>query len=165
MKYVIQLLEFPWMHTYYIPWQILIKIWIRHFTISQVPFVFTFLSHTLFTYKSHSDSTRHIICLTYFSCKIRIPETGTVISKFLMSLHQLPVGWSIALYTPAEWTSCFIIGQRSMTFPGHLRAPWNHSSSRLPYPPPTRIPLTTWHIQSSLSSPTQSLDKWNRIIF
>ena len=63
----------------------------------------------------------HSLCLAYFSYKFCINQR-TEISKFLMSLHQLPAGCSIALFAPAEWTSGFIIGQRSVTFPGHLQA-------------------------------------------
>ena len=58
------------------------------------------------------------------SLVLRLAPLVTVTSTFLMSLHQLPVGCSSTLFTPAAWPSGVFIGQRATDPSRHLRVPW-----------------------------------------
>ena len=75
--------------------------------------------HILLTYNSHYYSIRHSNRITYsmfdilFMYNTSLNQTRKEISTFLMSLHQLPEGCSSTLFSPAEWPSGFIIGQRA----------------------------------------------------
>ena len=113
----------------------------------------------------------HILCLIYFS-GTSLNQTRT--DKFLMSLHQLPEGCSSILFIPTEWPPGFInnqishdppyhSGHSSWTFSAPLCRLFDTSRIRVTSSTPESIPLTTWQIQPLL--PTQSLDKWNIIIF
>ena len=120
--------------------------------------------HTIHITTPPPDSNR----MTYsmFHILFIYNTARTEISTFLMSLHQLPEGCSFTLFTPAEWPSGFIIGQRTVTFP-----PTSASSStplgplETTSPPPTAFHWPHGKFSPFLPLPIQSLEKWNIIIF
>ena len=126
---------------------------------------------TLLSYNSHYSSTRHSNRMTYsmfdipFIYNTSLNQTRKEISTFLMSLHQLPEGCISTLFAPAEWPWSSIIGQRASGPSPPSVASLTPLGLKITSSTPESIPLTTWQIQPLLPVPTQSLDKWNIIIF
>ena len=103
----------------------------------------------------------HILCLIYFLCTIQalIKQEQRSPHSWFLSLHQLPEGCSSTLFTPAAWPSGFIIGQRARDPSPIFRFLDTFWVNDHLLQPPTAF------LDHMLSVPTQSLDKWNIIIF
>ena len=119
-----------------------------YFTISQVPVCLEIPSYTSYI----QFILWHILCLIYFLCTIQ-----ALIKQEQRSPHSwchytnFQKGCSSTLFTPAAWPSGFIIcGAPDTSVLKALSTPDTH-------------PLTTLHPYCPV--PTQSLDKWNIIIF
>ena len=160
MKYISFNMNFPThLHIRHPKKIIIIKIWIIYFTISLMCQSVLKSLHTLPTYNSQYSSTRHSNRMTYsmfdiiFMYNTSLNQTRTEISIFLMSLHQAP------LSSPQQRVhQAFSLARGPGTLPRLLcGAPDTYVLKALSTPDSIPWPRVV--------CATQSLDKWNIIIF
>ena len=158
------------------PEEIIIKILIIYFTISQVPVCLeipSYTSHTIHIITPPDIVTGwHSVCLIYISCTIQV---------LIKQEQRSPHSWShyinfqkgaAPLSSPLQsdhWALSLARGPGTLprNLCGLLDTSRGHSKPLgwRPSPPLTHIPLTAWQIQPLVPVSTQSLDKWNIIIF
>ena len=102
----------------------------------------------------------HILCLIYFLYNTGLNQTRTEISTFLMSLHQ-----ALLPSPPERVHQALSLARGPGTLPPTpLWAPDTYVLKALWVNDPLSSPPTAF-LDHMLSVPTQSLDKWNIIIF
>ena len=117
--------------------------------------------HTLHSIPSPDIVTGwHILCLIYFLYNTSLNQTRTEISTFLMSLHQ-----ALLPSPPQRVHQALSLAKWPGTLPpSSLWAPDTYVLKALWVNDPLSSPPTAF-LDHTLSVPTQSLDKWNIIIF
>ena len=117
--------------------------------------------HTLHSIPSPDIVTGwHILCLIYFLYNTSLNQTRTEISTFLMSLHQ-----ALLPSPPQRVHQALSLARWPGTLPpSPLWAPDTYVLKALWVNDPLSSPPTAF-LDHMLSVPTQSLDKWNIIIF